>query len=533
MVFGNDPGLYKAEHKELSLSHLIVCLGLALIYQSAAHAQGVDTSSHGIARHAANQIQQLYPLIEPRLGVRLTDPNVVLTLGGARGHAEVVIYRPKPGDIQAFEALNSIAQPSGIRFKASAGTSARGEPCLNVDLDNLQGYELVSSQTKLPGVPRFYAKDGWEGLRKWYEATGKGLKQAQNNGLLPRSDLSSDSDILTGLGYGYPDEALLGVIRVGYHAADTSVPFANYYDGSTPGYAYDPKDIAAVTKHSSYWGEILRSYFTSSQHRAMESDPIFAQHRAEYTGPERYRPALGQSTSQCPEQPPVCKPKRDANQRASNSGSPANDAAVNQQKLGIKEIGSSRTHWFRPFVPSIDNFYRDSVHKPPEGWWWLDRTHPHLDFEFAYDYMCFNYVYEQVMGVKSNRYIPYKELCDAVAGLGYTPVTFQSASTLPSSFPPGTVIFFDAFHVGLIGDDGTAIFSYWARGNEAGLPTPAMIQRNHSAREISYKWRNDPETLHPIQPYAHLQVTIWIPPGKYKKWHSHIFQEENSSAPGR
>jgi len=256
--------------------------------QLAVRADETDVSAQAIANRAGEQIAKLYPLLEPRLGIYLTDPNVVLVLGGARGYTTFPVYRPQPGDIQAFLKLNEVCESNGIRFRGSEGSCVKDEPCINIYVFSLAGFDLVSSRTKLFDVRHYSANTGWTGFDKWRLETSYLIGKAEYKGLV--RDSNAGSIILQGLDYGYPDEAILGVLRVGFHEASTSIPYANYYECAQPNYDYDPKDAVAINKHSSFWGEILHDYYSSAQHLAMRSDPTFMKWRTDYNGPECFRP---------------------------------------------------------------------------------------------------------------------------------------------------------------------------------------------------------------------------------------------------
>jgi hypothetical protein len=227
-----------------------------------------------MAHTAAERIDSWYTTLDPRLGVHLTDPNVVLTLANARSETEFFIRNPLVEDAQAFAKLNEITKPQGIEFRTvdllkHQGT---GEPILGVHLISTAGLEKTISESRLPGVPPFKAAETSRG--DWISSLHIGLEKAKSDGHYPvETDLH---EIYVGLVKGYPDEAILAASLHPFRdLAGTNIRCANFYPCAQPNYYFALKDSAAIEKHANHWGSILEQYFTSAEHQKLAATPEF------------------------------------------------------------------------------------------------------------------------------------------------------------------------------------------------------------------------------------------------------------------
>jgi len=237
------------------------------------------------SERAAQRIAAWYNQLEPRLGIYLTDPNVVLTLADARGQTEFFVESPSKGDSTAIESLNAESMQQGVRFTVQPGTSAStGAESLMVNVENLAGIQNTSSATKLPGIPRFESSAGWDGYELWKQDTISGIRAAQESGYYPK-----DIPINTVLNYafvgvvkGYPDTAIMAAMTEPVPAMGevselvrTNVPYSDYYHGAEPNFSYHPKDQATVDRTIQSWGHILEGYYKSAAHQQLEEDENF------------------------------------------------------------------------------------------------------------------------------------------------------------------------------------------------------------------------------------------------------------------
>jgi hypothetical protein len=231
-----------------------------------------------LAALAAARVEKWYPELPPRLGARLTDSNVVLTLAGARGQTEFPIWRPMAEDAKAFARLNAVSTPEGIRWSTRLGNQpVTGERVLSVNLENPAGYEMTTSITKLPGVPRFVQSEGVP-VHQWYRELSKGIEAAKQQGFYPEQ--TNLQMVRVGILKGYPDEAIFAAATGPFDKlVSTHIPYADYYTAAQPNYHFDVKDLAAVDAHAKQWGSLLHDFYDSPQHGALRSDPGFVAQR--------------------------------------------------------------------------------------------------------------------------------------------------------------------------------------------------------------------------------------------------------------
>ncbi|HEY9773730.1 MAG TPA: hypothetical protein V6C81_07960 [Planktothrix sp.] len=231
-----------------------------------------DSLARQLADTAAGNIQNLYGLVDPRIGIHLTDPNVVLTLAGVRGQTEFYLSGVKESDTDQLTRLNEESQKRGIHLEWRNFPEQDG---MVVGMRNLAGYERTISQTSLPGVAKYDIASGWDGLNAWYKQTFDGLEKAKQEGLyLPQTDIGH---MVIGVAKGYPDPAVESIASGVPHElwVDSRVPYAGYYNCAQPNFDYEIEDAAAVRPLVALWGTVLKNYYDSDYHSTLESDPAF------------------------------------------------------------------------------------------------------------------------------------------------------------------------------------------------------------------------------------------------------------------
>jgi hypothetical protein len=253
--------------------------------------QHADRLQEPSAARAASRIGSWYPSLEPRLGIYLTDPNVVITLADARGQTEFYIQESDSTDANAFEELNKLSLDQGIRFSTERYTSkSTNKPALSVNVESLAGYQRVSEATKLPGITKLDVSGGWDAVNQWLHESLNGIRAATKQGLYPQVVLEDNNDLhaLTRIAKGYPDEAIMAMLQdynpEGIAAGKTShtkVPYADYYPCAQPGYIYAVAEKTVIDQHVKQWGKILEEYFTSDGHNKLAGDTEFKQLRAQ------------------------------------------------------------------------------------------------------------------------------------------------------------------------------------------------------------------------------------------------------------
>jgi hypothetical protein len=252
------------------------------------------------AQRAAERINAWYRNLEPRLGVHLADPNVVLTLADARGQTEFFVDDVEAGDVDAFNELSRQSTLSGVRFTADVSKSQRsGRDSLMVNVENLVGVQLATGNTRLPGIPRFDAASSRGGYERWKQDDVHGISAAHENGLYPKEIPTNTvlNYVFMGVIKGYPDVAIVAAMNEKppppgeqTHMRRTQVPYADYYDGAQPNFSYDPENRAAVDRRVAEWGTILSEYYHSDAHRRLASEREFKDARevADRAHPDKF-----------------------------------------------------------------------------------------------------------------------------------------------------------------------------------------------------------------------------------------------------
>ncbi len=246
----------------------------------------------------AKRIDQWYPVLGPRLGAHLTNPNIVLLLADERGLADNNFYAWSNEDVAAIAKFNDFAREAG--FRISIGPTYKiGDREAGAWLENLAGYERLSNLTHLPGIPKYKAATGWVGLDKWkaeaVEVVKNGTKEGgayyrfrgTNPSNLPRADdyfptarsEDSYSAILHGIAYAYPDSAILPPADTTKWVG-TKIPYADYHRASQPNYDYSgDADLKSVNENIYRWGTILGEYYHCPQYQKLAMDPEFQKAR--------------------------------------------------------------------------------------------------------------------------------------------------------------------------------------------------------------------------------------------------------------
>jgi len=243
------------------------------------------------AEKAGERIEAWYQLLDPHLGVHLTDPNVVLTLADARGQTEFFVgypdnAEPPQSDVAAFELLNSVTSSKGIRFRPEAIYNPHNQThSLMVGVESLAGYRRSISRTHLPGIPPADRIVDWGSLDKWIEqapanvsselAAYRELVGDDQDELSPQHLISWG---LVGVIKGYPDEAIIAGMRSAVMGEDTEltrVPYGDHYRCAQPNFRFDPDHRDQVDATVQLWGDLLGQYYHSGTHHRLEGDSEF------------------------------------------------------------------------------------------------------------------------------------------------------------------------------------------------------------------------------------------------------------------
>jgi hypothetical protein len=224
-----------------------------------------------IATTAAERIASWYPQVSPELGAFLLDPNVVLTLGDARGHTEFSAW----GTSQDIGKLNVLGAQVGIRFNIDNSVEPEKIRDLFVGITSRVGLEAVTAASKLPGLPKFLAESD-DSPWLWYKRAFSEIDA------LPDRELTSEDQghITFGVMKGYPDKAVLALLTLDRELwRSTKLKCANFYNCAQPNFDYNPLDAEGVVEQANIWGEALSQFYKSSVHLEIKSQDAFVRVR--------------------------------------------------------------------------------------------------------------------------------------------------------------------------------------------------------------------------------------------------------------
>lgn len=228
-----------------------------------------------------------YELVGPRIGSRLVEANIVLTLAGARGHTELFLESPKDDDIQQIKKLNSLFIKDGIFVYTNEKLfkTPIGDTMLMVGIASLRGYERVSKLTKIPGITPFAASLGEDGFYEWNRNCWIALRELQKIGKSPFS-VDDLPHVVAGVHKGYPDIAIYDMLEWSakdrqWPMVESDIPYVSLYKGAEPNFIYNPKHQAdkSIRNTINTWGNVLKSFYETSVHTATSKDAGFLKAR--------------------------------------------------------------------------------------------------------------------------------------------------------------------------------------------------------------------------------------------------------------
>ncbi|MBS1990075.1 MAG: hypothetical protein JSS83_06125 [Cyanobacteria bacterium SZAS LIN-3] len=249
-------------------------------------------SSVALADH---RLSEWYPILGPKLGVHLTNPNIVLLLENERGLADLNFYNWSESDVKAISRFNEVAFKDGIRISYSKSAKI-GDAEVDGWFENLTGYDRVSHNTKLPGIIPYEASTGWKGLASWKEKVVEAVVDCSKSGtytteidksIVPRADdyfptaegAAVTTAVLRGLAYGYPDSAVYLPGAKG-KAVFTVIPYAEFHRASAPNFSYaSDANLDDINKKVARWAMLLGEFYHSQDYLKLAKDDKFKKAR--------------------------------------------------------------------------------------------------------------------------------------------------------------------------------------------------------------------------------------------------------------
>lgn len=238
---------------------------------------------------AIERAQKLYEKLGPRLGAYLVQPNVVLTLAGARGQTEFFIDNPTQKDVEQLKKLREETAGGDVIFTPSEVRKDRRTPFLGVSVDVRDGYISAFRNSHLANLPPPPSDADWRSLVKWHQDAQASLLEKQKRGEIP-ANMELDH-VLIGIEKGYPDVAVMSAMSV-YAIEDkeqrekaeeklllTDIPHSREYSCAEPNFDYgeEYKNHPDIMKTEKEWGEILSKFYDSEWHKNLAQNSDFIQ----------------------------------------------------------------------------------------------------------------------------------------------------------------------------------------------------------------------------------------------------------------
>lgn len=240
----------------------------------------------------AGFVERVFSALSPELREHLVDSNVVLTLAGLKPQTEFFVTleneecRKKIED--EVEGLNASLEAHFPEVKFHLAGEPRVKPRTQevyqmISVENLHGYERATVSTKIPDIPPYDSKTGWEGLSKWRKTFFESFDK------LPDDEKKERENQIIGIMKGYPDVAIndfMDWLRSGEKHLKgmdfAKIPFMGLYQEAEPAYEFkkehaDDPSIVANIKEA---GDILRDFYRSEFHQRVA--PSLEHHRSEW-----------------------------------------------------------------------------------------------------------------------------------------------------------------------------------------------------------------------------------------------------------
>jgi hypothetical protein len=240
------------------------------------------------AQTAIRILESIKTACTPSLLAYWSTPNVILTLSGASAFCDGIFWSDERSKLEAWKAeidkvLPAIHNATPLIDRRTAIETVRdNETYTSFELITRQGLEYCLQRTTL--------------LK---EVNTKPLLQTQDMAMLQElliGMLEGHPELQTfskeglnhaafGLLLGYPDEAIVGLLRAEQQEKDPfAEPFvdadirgAGYYDCPKPIYSY-PRHLInnkVIQRHEQLWSHILEEYYHSDFHKTLEKDKQF------------------------------------------------------------------------------------------------------------------------------------------------------------------------------------------------------------------------------------------------------------------
>jgi len=228
--------------------------------------------------------EKAYTELGSELGCRLVEPNVVLTLSGMKGQADIHWINMDKENIEKLRRSELKFEKLGLKIVYPKKLK-KDSTTISIAIINFKGMERKSKSTKILGIRTYENKMGAKGFNDWYGLLFESLEQMQEEGKISKEvDLQV---VFEGLILGYPDQAILdfekclreGDIHKDLIESDISsvLPEAQKYQGAVPEFYFylDHKNDIEIVDYIKKAKQVLCDFYKSDWFKNIEKDQEF------------------------------------------------------------------------------------------------------------------------------------------------------------------------------------------------------------------------------------------------------------------
>lgn len=244
---------------------------------------------------SAEQALRYLQAVQSELGAEplafLVNPNIVLTLAGARGYADSVEYYSKKSIFddwqKILQRLESLGEFQGVQIgNISAEINPMGDPYLSADYYSRSGFLYTLEQTHLIPTHDLLKSAMTEQPKELISQLFGVVKATYNDKPPDILDI-----IVAGIFLGYPDKAINSALRFygaesdSIEPIDAPIHYADFYICPQPVYHIEPalKDDPTIIAHSQLWSGILTGVYESEWFTTLQTDNKFITLRNQIT----------------------------------------------------------------------------------------------------------------------------------------------------------------------------------------------------------------------------------------------------------
>jgi len=228
-------------------------------------------------------------LIKDKLGASyaayLVLPNVVLTLADARGFGDAVFYSPHQTQLKQWQtevkAIMKILDTLDCCHVFGISQNSLGLDYISYDFISKPGLKNTL------GRYSFLDQKACQSMLEvnFMSTSPSPMEILKHLPALQKYDDETIGHILSGIGLGYPEQAILDQAEVlelenqgqEPEVLDAKIWGADFYDCPQPIYSFLPasKNIPGIVSHQKLWSQILKDFYNSDFYKNLAKNSIF------------------------------------------------------------------------------------------------------------------------------------------------------------------------------------------------------------------------------------------------------------------